>query len=593
MNILYTNETEDTLDYRVVLVNSMTSTTGLPVYQVKSLKAGASFSFTPITAGYYGIMSSAEGEDSYEMVSDYAVRFVSLGSEAAAIHNNGIQGFTILELGDFYKLKLTLTDDINSGVDYQNFMFEMLYAYVKEDDLGSPMLDARKTKNVPSIVERATRKNSSGVLSEYASGTMLIDDTIEYSEGHNVAVRDDALKYQHKMYFLGDECMIPKIPGQAVVGNHLIFALKRRRLASNLVGSMTGTYSMEITIETSTQVLSNLVDDNTVTKSILNNPGVYRSLNAAKRSTNTLEEVLYNKYLNQPIINDPNKARASISIPCGASTIDLYAVVNSSTGNDYTVEVIVDGVDTELSCSCSEAGVLVISSATDGEGNATSTGADVEAALKATENFNALFIVSPCSNTEIIEAMVATNLSGGVDGHKLMSTSHLIDSMCIVADEKPRMTATTSEVTLYGSTDARMLFECVEVGDLRNGFGIEVVYGSGVDTPLSVSVTDTGITISLATDGTGAVDTSGKNDNTLIVAAVNAHAEASLIVLASVTGVADTSVETVASGVLAGGGFCTPGYNGQIICDYNGDIFISAGVSTLETSKWRKILVEK
>lgn len=163
----------------------------------------------------------------------------------------------------------------------------------------------------------------------------------------------------------------------------------------------------------------------------LTDPGVHRKLEAAKEEKDELYEIEYNKFLVEPIINDPDAERATLTILFTDGALYLKAVAIGTAGNAYTAEVVVAGDDTKLSCSCSSAGAIVVNSATDSEGNATSTIYDVVTALSGINNYKSLFSsMSAVSNggSNIVEAMDETNFSGGVDGHRLLATSEELDN---------------------------------------------------------------------------------------------------------------------------------------------------------------------
>ena len=88
-------------------------------------------------------------------------------------------------------------------------------------------------------------------------------------------------------------------------------------------------------------------------------------------------------------------------------------------------------------------------------------------------------------------------------------------------------------------------------GDDGNGITVALVDPGVNDAPLAIDVAAQAITVNLATAAAGAITST----NTQIVAALNAHAAASALVMASIAagGVADTAVAAVAATALAGG----------------------------------------
>jgi hypothetical protein len=101
------------------------------------------------------------------------------------------------------------------------------------------------------------------------------------------------------------------------------------------------------------------------------------------------------------------------------------------------------------------------------------------------------------------------------------------------------MTAATSDLT----------YTAVDTGYAGNDITVTHADPSANNAPLSISVTGTAITISLATGVAGAITSTAA----LVKAAVNAHAEASLLVLCEDEGVGSGVVNAVAVTSLAGG----------------------------------------
>ena len=121
--ITYTNDSGNTMDYRVVLVNGIQATTGLTVHE-DTVADGDPLEYTPTKAGYYGIMSRENGtEDAFAMDAGYEIRFIMPTSTESPFRGY-IPGFTIAEFPDYYKLRLSLTDDMNSDYEFQKYLFE-------------------------------------------------------------------------------------------------------------------------------------------------------------------------------------------------------------------------------------------------------------------------------------------------------------------------------------------------------------------------------------------------------------------------------------------------------------------------------------
>lgn len=93
-----------------------------------------------------------------------------------------------------------------------------------------------------------------------------------------------------------------------------------------------------------------------------------------------------------------------------------------------------------------------------------------------------------------------------------------------------------------------LTYTAVNYGTEGNAITVTHVDPSGNDQPLAVSVTGTDISVSLATDGAGTITSTAAE----VKAAVNAHAEASLLVTCEDegdgTGVVNAAVETALTG---------------------------------------------
>jgi hypothetical protein len=334
---------------------------------------------------------------------------------------------------------------------------------------------------------------------------------------------------------------------------------------------------------------------NTV-KETLNDPGVQRKLDASKNSSDNLHEILSNKFLKEPVINDPDLERAKVEIPCGASHIDLTAVVQGVAGNAYTVEIIEDGENTELSCDCSEAGVLVINLATDDDGVATTIARELKEKLRETENYSDLFLDSITGDADnLVEAMTETSLSGGADGHKLQSTSEEIDNAVAAVQTAAYGAISPIEaatLTTGSGENWEIKWDAVETGAAGNLLALTITNGVGNDLPITVSVEapqgegDVSIVIALATDENGDPD-DATNTATAVVAAVNEDAVAGLLIQGTLIGSGGLcATESKAS--LTGGSDGTPGVRGALRFDGT-KLYVSVDESTTAVSNWKYV----
>lgn len=237
-HISYTNTSGAALDCRVLRLAGISDTSGTVIKEYLDVADDESFIYTPSLSGLYAVATKAEGvETDYVIDEDFVPVYIT------AIHNNSaspiISGYSLKEFSDYFKLKLHLTDNMNSDVQFQNFAFEILYSYVdeEEDDALSPIIHGAK-------------EHSSG--GRYFYPVMMIRES-EYTTEHNKIAASDFYSYQHKAMFIGDTIMIPKINGQAEVGRYLIFSIRRRPLNRSIVETsvISQCFSAPVTIETS------------------------------------------------------------------------------------------------------------------------------------------------------------------------------------------------------------------------------------------------------------------------------------------------------------------------------------------------------
>jgi len=237
-HLSYTNTSGAALDCRVLRLAGISDTSGTVIKEYLDVADDESFIYTPSLSGLYAVATKAEGvETDYVIDEDFVPVYIT------AIRNNSaspiISGYSLKEFSDYFKLKLHLTDNMNSDVQFQNFAFEILYSYVdeEEDDALSPIIHGAK-------------EHSSG--GRYFYPVMMIRES-EYTTEHNKIAASDFYSYQHKAMFIGDTIMIPKINGQAEVGRYLIFSIRRRPLNRSITETsvISQCFSAPVTIETS------------------------------------------------------------------------------------------------------------------------------------------------------------------------------------------------------------------------------------------------------------------------------------------------------------------------------------------------------
>ena len=248
-HISYTNTSGAALDCRVLRLAGISDTSGTVIKEYLDVADDESFIYTPSLSGLYAVATKAEGvETDYVIDEDFVPVYIT------AIHNNSaspiISGYSLKEFSDYFKLKLHLTDNMNSDVQFQNFTFEILYSYVdgEGDDYNAAVPEF--TSALSPIIHGAKEHSSGG---RYSYPVMMIRESDEYTTEHNIKAASDFYSYQHKAMFIGDTIMIPKINGQAEVGRYLIFSIRRRPLNRSIVETsvISQCFSAPVTIETS------------------------------------------------------------------------------------------------------------------------------------------------------------------------------------------------------------------------------------------------------------------------------------------------------------------------------------------------------
>ena len=237
------------LDCRVLRLAGISDTSGTVIKEYLDVADDESFIYTPSLSGLYTVATKVKGaETDYVIDEDFVPVYIT------AIHNNSaspiISGYSLKEFSDYFKLKLHLTDNMNSDVQFQNFTFEILYSYVdgEGDDYNAAVPEF--TSALSPIIHGAKEHSSGG---RYSYPVMMIRESDEYTTEHNIKAASDFYSYQHKAMFIGDTIMIPKINGQAEVGRYLIFSIRRRPLNRSIVETsvISQCFSAPVTIETS------------------------------------------------------------------------------------------------------------------------------------------------------------------------------------------------------------------------------------------------------------------------------------------------------------------------------------------------------
>lgn len=240
-HLSYTNKSDNTLYCRVLRLAGISDTSGVAIKDYANVLSGKSFIYTPSLSGLYTVATKVKGAET-----DYVIDEAFVPVYITAIHNNSaspiISGYSLKEFSDYFKLKLHLTDNMNSDVQFQNFTFEILYSYVDgeedDDEVAVPVIHGAKEHSIGG---------------RYFYPVMMIRESDEYTTEHNIKAASDFYSYQHKAMFIGDTIMIPKINGQAEVGRYLIFSIRRRPLNRSITETsvISQCFSAPVTIETS------------------------------------------------------------------------------------------------------------------------------------------------------------------------------------------------------------------------------------------------------------------------------------------------------------------------------------------------------
>ena len=379
--ISYTNTSGNALDCRVLRLAGTSDTSGTVIKEYLDVADDESFIYTPSLSGLYTVATKAEGvETDYVIDEDFVPVYIT------AIRNNSafpiISGYSLKEFSDYFKLKLHLTDNMNSDVQFQNFAFEILYSYVdgEGDDYNAAVPEFTSAESP--IIHGAKEHSIGG---RYFYPVMMIRESDEYTTEHNIKAASDFYSYQHKAMFIGDTIMIPKINGQAEVGRYLIFSIRRRPLNRSITETsvISQCFSAPVTIETSYNKIAAL------------QTGVDASIT-----------------LGAPV----TPVASSVKLPIGTGiTLDFTAKTKGVIGDSITIALIDPEADGNIGVAVTGKDIVVTLGY--GTGAITSTLADVKTAIEDDEKADALVSVAITGeNTTLAIAVAETSLDNGVDG---------------------------------------------------------------------------------------------------------------------------------------------------------------------------------
>lgn len=382
-HVSYTNTSGAALDCRVLRLAGISDTSGVTIKEYLDVADDESFIYAPSLSGLYSVATKAEGvETDYLIDEDFVPVYIT------AIHNNSaspiLSGYSLKEFSDYYKLKLHLTDSMNSDVQFQNFTFEILYSYVDGEGDDNNAAVPEFTSELSPIIHGAKEHSSGG---KYFYPVMMIRESDEYTTEHNIKAASDFYSYQHKAMFIGDTIMIPKINGQAEVGRYLIFSIRRRPLDRSITDTETSVisqcFSAPVTIDTS-----------------------YNKIAALQTSVGAA--------ITSEAPDTPVASSVSLTIGEGIS-LDLTANTKGGAGDKISITMEVNPEKEELSVSVDGEKITVYLGNIETE--ITSTLGDVKTAIDTFPAANALVEVSITGDggTKAIE-VEETFLEGGKDG---------------------------------------------------------------------------------------------------------------------------------------------------------------------------------
>lgn len=234
-----------------------------------------------------------------------------------------------------------------------------------------------------------------------------------------------------------------------------------------------------------------------------------------------------------------NALRATLTTALAGTNNDLTfrSIARGSVGNLVTVAYVVSGTSTPLTVAVSGSAITV-NVATNGGGTATSTAAQVEAAVEASATAGRLVdVVNADGNdgTGVVTALTATPLTGG--------TNLITYGRMVLATLTTSLTGTNNDVVLTAKPPTYS-------GKAGNAISLTITV-SGVSTAQSISVSGTDITFVSATNGSSAATSTAANLKTAID---STPAAAALVTVANAPGNDGTgTVAALAKTNLTGG----------------------------------------
>lgn len=154
--------------------------------------------FTIGERGYYAVF--VEDDDEFVYDDDFGVHVLNFDGTSQP----SVRGYNIIETPNSIILKLFISDEDNTATELSRLVFELNYAFIKSGD-DVPFNYIQTPLRAHSAIKRAQA---------YHNPILELDapkSALNSLDAHNKAVITDPLYYQHKLYFMGDTVVIPKL----------------------------------------------------------------------------------------------------------------------------------------------------------------------------------------------------------------------------------------------------------------------------------------------------------------------------------------------------------------------------------------------
>ena len=425
----------------------------------------------------------------------------------------------------------------------------------------------------------------------------------------------------------------PELRDLSEIRQWLIDTANDPELLASILGlqEQVGSYDPEVTGSTITADLKEAND-------MLRAPLVAEKLAAVISREDTQYEILSNKILIDPIINDTGTS-ASVTFS-SEDTSDCYAILMKAfgiSGNNYYLTITESGVSTEAAVSI-EGTEIVITLSTDADEDSNMTFADLEKLLNADSNFTSIAIVATVIHghaDEYVKGKTRTKFSGGALGSRYGGTSTDLSNIISLyhkdkldataapgasndgtedysvgsrwydtvakewyictdatkdnatwedvvkaptASEAPTM-AVAAEGSITLDTGISLDFTAKTAGTAGNSISVELVDPEELNETIDVSVDGTTITVLLASDGTDITSTAAN-----VKTAIDGTPSAAALISVAITG-ADSTLAIEGTETLESGVDGTTAPAGKMVMDSaNGKLWIAFSECTTSNS---------